>query len=68
MTKCLPSQMVTFFTRLDFKVSYLPGAKNQRADAHCCQYDPLENNVQPGAVLPLLCFVEPVVWELDKTL
>uniref|UniRef100_A0A8C7JNW6 Gypsy retrotransposon integrase-like protein 1 n=1 Tax=Oncorhynchus kisutch TaxID=8019 RepID=A0A8C7JNW6_ONCKI len=54
-----------FFIRFVFTLSCRPGSQNVKADALSRLYDTEERSMDPTPILPALCLVAPVVWELD---
>ncbi|KAK6316198.1 hypothetical protein J4Q44_G00137220 [Coregonus suidteri] len=57
-----------FLTRFTFKITYIPGSQNGKADALSRRYDTEERSVEPTPILPESCLVAPVVWEVDAEL
>ncbi|KAK6323383.1 hypothetical protein J4Q44_G00057220 [Coregonus suidteri] len=54
-----------FLARFVFKITYIPGSQNGKADALSRRYDAEERSVEPTPILPESCLVAPVVWEVD---
>lgn len=57
-----------FFTRFDFKVTYLSGPKNVKADAFSRQFPSTKNPEPLTPILPSACFLSPVTWDLKQRL
>ncbi|KAK6303564.1 hypothetical protein J4Q44_G00260180 [Coregonus suidteri] len=55
-----------FLARFVFKITYIPGSQNGKADALSRRYDTEERSVEPTPILPPSCLVAPVVWEVDS--
>uniref|UniRef100_A0A3B3SBH5 Gypsy retrotransposon integrase-like protein 1 n=1 Tax=Paramormyrops kingsleyae TaxID=1676925 RepID=A0A3B3SBH5_9TELE len=55
-----------WFSRFSFRVSYLPGEKNRKADALSRQYDPPENEDRTVPILDPSCFVSSITWGLEE--
>lgn len=62
------AQWAMFFTWFDFKVTYLPGEKNIKADALSRQFDPPNASPQYEKVLSPTCYATPITWSQEETL
>lgn len=56
-----------FFTRFDFKVTYLPG-KNTKKDALSRQHDPPKAEDTTTLILAPTYFAAPIIWSLDESM
>uniref|UniRef100_A0A3B3QD45 Gypsy retrotransposon integrase-like protein 1 n=1 Tax=Paramormyrops kingsleyae TaxID=1676925 RepID=A0A3B3QD45_9TELE len=57
-----------WFSRFTFRVSYLPGKKNGKADALSRQFDPPECEDRTCPILDPSCFASSITWDLEETI
>ncbi len=54
-----------FFNRFNFSLSYSPGSKNVKSDAHHCQFQSEKFPTQSEKILPSTCINAAVSWAIE---
>ncbi|KAL0150019.1 hypothetical protein M9458_054678, partial [Cirrhinus mrigala] len=56
-----------FFTRFNFKITYLPGSRNISADALSRQFSS-DHPAEPEPIIPSNLIISPILWEQDNNI